>query len=357
MADVRLLARGQKSGIPEYTGQMIKHLLKHDQKNNYYLFYNSFRKKTPLTFESGSWQAVNWGVPNNLLALSGKFFKLPKIDRLIKTDLIYSPHFDLLRHNPKTPRVLTIHDLSFIYHPYFFSRKYRWWHWLQSIKNQAKEAAAIIAISNYTKKTIIEKLAVPPEKIRVIYPGIAKDLIIYGEKIEKQPYILYLGTIEPRKNIKAVIEVFKILKQDAGFKNFKLVIAGHMGWLYHDLQWPKDVVFMGQVSDEERKNLLRRAAALIYPSFFEGFGLPPVEAQACGCPVVASNRTSLSEVLADGAILVDPWDIHGLADALKKAIENHQPLIAAGLKNVQRFSWDRAAAELINLFNDLGIPN
>ena len=346
LADIRLLGRGGASGIEEYTKNLLRALLAADQKNTYTLFYNGFKKfsisnfQFPRLFEdearsdghrSGNFQTkvIDWRRPNKIFDFSARFLNFPKIDRFIKTDLVFSPHFNVLK-TAKAPRVITFHDLSFLHHPYFFSQKQRFWHWLQGIKEQARAADKIIAVSEFTKQDLVDFFQILPEKISVIYSGIADEFQKLRScddlRIAGRPFILYLGTLEPRKNVTAIIRAFNILKADPNFRDWQLVIAGRPGWLFKNIlkeaglsAWRDDIIFKGAVSGDERVLLYNLARVFVYPSFFEGFGFPPLEAQACGCPTVAADRTSLPEILRDSALLVNPWKVEDLAGAIKTA--------------------------------------
>lgn len=361
LADVRLLSRGGTSGIEEYTRNLLQAVFTADKKNEYALLYNGFRK-VPLDIPAS--EVIDWRIPNKLLDLSSRFLNRPAVDRLTRADLVFSPHFNALV-TARAPRVVTFHDLSFLHHPYFFSVKQRFWHWLQGIKSQAVKAAHIIAVSEFTKSDLVNFFGVLPEKISVVHSGISgqfRPLGLDPKKNGVRPYFLYLGTLEPRKNVPAIIRAFNILKSDGAFADWQLVIAGKPGWLYKNIHneassslHRDDIVFAGQVKPEERVLLYNLAKVFVYPSFFEGFGFPPVEAQASGCPVVASNRTSLPEVLGDSALLVDPWKVGELASAMREAALNQAVrarLIEAGRKNAARFAWTKAADETLKIFQN-----
>ena len=373
LADVRLLSRGGSSGIEEYTRNILRELLFIDKNNKYSFFYNGLRKE-PLDFltDKGS-EVIDWRIPNKIFDFSSRFLNFPAMDKYIKTDLVFSPHFNILK-TAHAPRVITFHDLSFLHHPYFFSRRQRFWHWTQDIKRQAREAAKIIAVSEFTKSDLINLLGVLEEKIKVVYsgisinkspqskiatlPSVARNDVPYTPY--PKPYILYLGTLEPRKNIPALIRAFNILKQSPDFKDWQLVLAGRPGWLYHNISreaaaspFSKDIIFRGAVSQEDKISLYNLAKVFVYPSFFEGFGFPPLEAQASGCPVVAADRTSLPEILGESALLVNPWKVEDLAGAIKEAALNsglREKLITAGLANAARFTWEKAARETLEFF-------
>ncbi|MEK9186562.1 MAG: glycosyltransferase family 1 protein [Patescibacteria group bacterium] len=396
--DIRLLAKGGASGIEEYTRNLTSSLLSVDRVNDYSFFYNGFKKAPISQFSAlsssrhlsdnileggippaaGEYPIVDWKIPNKILDFSSHFLNWPKIDSLIKTDLFFSPHFNILSVK-KTPRVITFHDLSFIHHPYFFSIRQKFWHWLQNVKKQAQSATQIIAVSEFTKTDLINVFGIPAEKIKVIYSGISEEFKFVTsdhrqggagqrpppqrDKQATRPYILYLGTLEPRKNVEAVIRAFNILKTKPDFRNFQLILAGRPGWLYGNIlkeaahsPFQKDIVFLGAVRSAERADLYRNASVFVYPSFFEGFGFPPLEAQACGCPVVASLRTSLPEILGDSALFIDPWRVEETAAAIEELIGNQEKrreLIQAGFKNIQRFRWEKTTAATLEVFKTI----
>ncbi len=367
LADVRLLSRGGASGIEEYTRNLLQALFAADQENEYSLFYNGFRKE-PLNLNvaprpgSGT-NIIDWRIPNKILDAGTRFFGWPTIDRLIKTDLVFSPHFNILK-TANAPRVVTFHDLSFLHHPYFFSAKQKFWHWLQNIQKQASEAAKIIAVSEFTKSDLVNLLNIPAEKVEVIYSGVAEDFRVIEKKelTGARPFFLSLGTLEPRKNVPAIIRAFNLLKQDALFADWQLVIAGKQGWIHRSIDreaeespFRSDIVFTGMVKPKERVLLYNLAKVFVYPSFFEGFGFPPLEAQASGCPVVASDRTSLPEVLGKSALLIDPWRTEELAEAMREAALNHttrERLIKTGFENASKFTWKKTAEETLKIFRD-----
>ncbi len=352
LVDIRLLTRGSQ-GVGEYTFNMVDNLIKSGSEHQWQLFYNGWRKQ-PLPIEWRKMPNVkiyDWRIPNRI------FRWLPiAIDRLIKTDLIFSPHIDFLR-SYKAPRILTIHDLSFLHYPNFFSWKHRWWHKMQKVKKQARKATHIITDSEYSKNDISNTLGISQEKISVVYPGINKHAKPLAQnlkfEIKNFKFILYLGALEPRKNISAIIKAFNIIKEDSEFEDLKLILAGRIGWLFKQ-EKQKDIIFWGPATKEEKVSLYKSATAFIYPSFFEGFGFPPLEAQARGCPVITSNRSSLPEILRDSAIQINPWRADQLAEAIKNLLTNKQlakNLVEKGRENIKRFNWEKCAGQLLKIFS------
>jgi glycosyltransferase involved in cell wall biosynthesis len=335
---------------------------------------NSFRG-APLP---AAWQEhvrcelTRWRIPNQLFDLSSRFLNVPAVDSYIKSDIVFSPHFNIL-HTRRTPRVVTFHDLSFLHHPDFFRARQNFWHWRQAYAEQARNASRIIAVSEFTKSDLVEKLHIPEEKIRVIYSGIDERLrrvpqsdTEYQDFIRAHsldfPFILYLGTLEPRKNVEALVRAFSLLKQKQSFRDYRLIIAGRPGWLYGRTKraaqtspYRDHIIFWGEVLFNHKIFLYNLASAFVYPSFFEGFGFPPLEAQRCGTPVIVSDRTSLPEILTDSALYVNPWDVRALTEHLALLLIDdtlRHSLIKKGLTNSARFSWTRTTDATLALFNE-----
>jgi glycosyltransferase involved in cell wall biosynthesis len=374
LIDIRLLARGGTSGIEEYTRHLVEHMTRENTEHQFILFYNSFRKKNlpDAWTKRPNIRILDWGVPNRLLDFSFRILARPHVGKNIPIHAVWSPHFNTICTN-RAPRLITFHDLSFLHHPDFFSARHMLWHRLQNFREQARTARRIVAVSEFTKADIVRLLEIPEERIRVVYPGIdaqfkripktdARLLAFKARHDLDAPFILSLGTIEPRKNIPAAIRAFNQLKNSSRFHDLRLVIAGKPGWLYQKTlrernrsPYRNDIILFGTVPAEERVLLYNLASVFVYPSFFEGFGFPPLEAQASGCPAVISDRTSLPETMGDSALLVDPWRIDALAEALRSAIEDtltRGRLIEKGLANIRRFSWSDAAQKMIQLLED-----
>lgn len=368
--DVRLLAKGGTSGIEEYTRLLVSALLSRDKTNKYFLFYNGFKKNQLLAFaDFDNAEVVERFIPNKLFDLSNRVINWPKVELFAKGDLVFSPHFNLL--STDLPRVITFHDLSFVHHPDFFLGRQRFWHWLQNCRKQALRAEKIIAVSEFTKQDLVDFFGIKEEKIKVVYSGvdpIFKKLLPHDSGLAEfkkrhgfnQLYMLYLGTVEPRKNVLSIIKVFNALKEkNAFFKDWELVLAGNLGWLYKDVlkeaaksRHSSQIRFLGGVSSADRLYLYNAAQVFLYPSFFEGFGFPPLEAQACGVPVVASNRTSLPEILKESAVLVDPWKLDEIYQAISKILTDEvfaKDLVSRGFENARQFNWDKAAGETMEV--------
>ena len=394
--DIRMLARGARTGVEEYALNLFSHLIPLDKNIRYKLFYNGWRK-VELNYSDYPWlkennvELVNYKIPNRLLDFSSRFFNYPKIDKLLKeVDVFFSPHIFFSALSKNCPSVTTFHDLSFEIHPEFYSRQKNFWHFSMNPKKLAERAAKIIAVSKSTRDDIVNFYGIKSDKIEVVYSGINKNwkLEIGNWKLDQvrkkynlpEKYILYLGTLEPRKNIIGLIEAFEELKRtfknppnpslqrensniQYPISNIQLVIAGAKGWLCEDIfraagksPVKNDIVFTGFVKDQDKPILYKLADLFVYPSFYEGFGFPPLEAMACGAPVITSNFSSLPEAVGDAALTIDPYNINQLAAAMKEILKDknlRNKLIKKGFKQAEKFSWERCARETLSVLKSV----
>ncbi len=370
--DIRVLTKEGQTGIEEYASLLLGEMIRQDKADEFALFFNSFSKKR-ADFDWMHKSNVflkEFKLPNQFLNYSF-LFNFPKIDKMIGgADIFFSPHFLPSGLSRDCKRVITFHDLSFIWHPEFFSLRKRYWHFLANIKKQAKNADKIIAISNSTKRDLIDFFGVKEEKIKVIYSGISSEfrpidkndpeLKAIKEKYNlPENFILYLGTVEPRKNIASIIEAFELIRRNkvSPYQDLKLVIAGGLGWLYKDIlkmaensQYEDDILFISSVVSADRVYLYNLSKIFVFPSFFEGFGFPPLEAMACGVPTIASNCSSLPEVVGDGALMIDPYRPEEIAIAAREIFNDEKLknfLIKKGVEQASEFSWEKCARETL----------
>jgi glycosyltransferase involved in cell wall biosynthesis len=392
--DIRVLMDEHYSGISEYTANLITAILRQngvlsgsaaDKPDDYRLFYNSFHdlraRLAPWAGNNKS-QLIGTRWPNKLFNyFLQKFCSWPKLDQVLGgVDIFWSPHFNFtsLSSGSKAPlKISTVHDLSFLRYPEFFSARKNFWHRALDVKKILRAADKIVAVSENTKNDVIELVGIAAEKIQVIYPGnnIKKEEIsaVADEKLKEKyrlsdNFILYVGNIEPRKNILGLIEAFNALrttsasKPEDRFKNLQLVLAGGTGWknkkIYHAWQkslYKNDIKFLGYINENEKAVLYSQATVFAYPSFYEGFGFPPLEAMTYGLPVVCSNVSSLPEVVGNAALTINPFKSEEIADALEKMLTDDNlraDFIARGYERIKLFSWDKTAVEYLKLFKN-----
>lgn len=370
--DIRVLGSPARGGVQEYAERLLAHLVSVDEAITFKLFYSSYRGRAPaLPWADGRRvRLYAFRIPNQVFSVGARFLNAPKVDMLMGgVDVFFSPHFFLAPLSGDTKRVTTFHDLSYEYFPEFFSRRQRLWHWFPTRPAwQAKFSDRIIAVSESTKHDLVRTYDIDPAKISVIASGVDRafsrplsDVLerFRSEKRLPERFVLFLGTLEPRKNVIGVIRAFNRLKRSGAFGDLDLVIAGAPGWLYQDIFSEAErsphvgsIRFVGSVSDQERVLYYAAASAFVYPSFFEGFGMPPLEAMACGTPVVVSRTSSLPEVVADAGILVNPYDIAAIAAALSDVLNDQrlrQELIRKGVARAKQFSWERCARETVDI--------
>jgi glycosyltransferase involved in cell wall biosynthesis len=290
-------------------------------------------------------------------------------------DLLFVPSHVLPLIHPARS-VATVHDLGFLYHPeaHTLSQNIylRW-----STRYNARAATRVVADSEATCRDLVHFYGIPEERIAVVYPGrdealepVSDPAILDAIRAQyglAGPYLLYVGTLQPRKNLARLVESFaKLLEatSQASLSTLQLVLAGQKGWLADELLGQvrklglgKRVVLTGYVPDADLPALLSGALAFVFPSLYEGFGLPVLEAMACGTPVVCSNTSSLPEVAGDAALMVDPLDTEAMAEALACVAgeeELRNSLIERGFARVRRFSWQRTAEQVLSVLEEVG---
>jgi len=365
--DFRALARGTWSGVEEYVYQITRSLMSMYPDVEFRLFYNA-RRRVPLDYEwlrSPNIKLVESSLPNRVIDISGAMFSKPQIDAMLGgVDVFFSPHF-FWASMRSAPRVITFADLSFKRYPEFFPLQKRLWHWRMMLAKQIRTAKHLIAVSESTKRDLMEYYRVPDDKITVIYEGFDKKEFSAMRKDHPwllefrrrnhlpQKFIFFLSTFEPRKNVSGIIRAYKFGRDSGKIpKDYHLVLGGSLGWLYKDIfrlvndTDLKSAVHFARVKPSERKFWYNSADIFLFPSFFEGFGLPPLEAMACGVPVITSNRSSLPEVVRSAAITVDPYKPEEITMALGELIRDErlaEMLRKRGFDAAEEFSWEKAA--------------
>lgn len=292
-----------------------------------------------------------------------------------KPDLIFSPTHYIPRFVPgKVKRAVIIFDLSFLHFPEMFMKK-DLWQLKNGTKFSAENADHIITISKFSKDDIMKTYKLNKEKITIAYPGFNKEKFkkqASNSKIEEAKlkykigdnYIIYIGTIQPRKNLERLMEAFGRITR--GEQSLQLVIVGKtsgegkQGWMYKDiLQTPEKlgiegkVKFLGFVPTDDLPLLLSEAKAFILPSLWEGFGIPVVEAMASGIPVITSNVSSLPEVVGNAGLLVDPYSVDQIEQAIRLVITDKKLRLKVskeGIVQAKRFSWDKMAKTVLKAF-------
>jgi len=384
--DIRCLAEERRTGVEEYTFNLLQHIFEIDQKNKYVLFFNSY-KNPKIDFQ---WilkypnvKIKIFHYPNKFLNFLFWYFDWPKIDLMLGgTDVFFMPNIIFASFSDKSKLMVTIHDLSFEQYRETFSWKRRWWHIFINPKHFCQRADKIISVSCSTKDDIVELYGIDPEKITVIYNGIADTFTPIDENNHKErfnevrnryglpeKFILYLGTIEPRKNIVGVIQAYTRFQKYAFDQNNKsladyfLVIAGYSGWLSESIfseiensEFKQKIIVTSPIKERDKVFVYNVSSLLVYCSFFEGFGFPPLEAMRCGIPVIASNNSSLSETVGDGGILIDPDKPQEIFDAMKEILSSkkmYDELIDRGSRRASNFDWNKTAENFLKIIDTM----
>ncbi len=373
-----LLNHGPDIGAGRYIINLIKNLLEIDKKNTYILTgryvteeYTSHLYDIKKISKNNKIEFKLYKTSKKQLDLWNRF-KFPPLELLgFKSDMLHCPDY-LIPPTLNKNIILTIHDLSFIRFPEFnfdwFIKKYT-----REVKRNAYTAKNIIADSDSTKNDIVKFFKIDSHKVNVVYlasDNIFKKLasnridknILKKYKIDKK-YILSVGTIEPRKNFITLIKAFNKLKQKNPGMSLKLVIAGRTGWKSEatykerdDSPYRDDILFIGRIPDSDLVQIYNQAELFVYPSLFEGFGLPPVEAMSCGLPLVTSNNSALIEVVGDTGITISAKNHDEFQKQILYVLQNNNlrnKLKRMSLMRAKKFNWISTAEKTLDIYKKL----
>ena len=366
--DARSAVAAKKTGVGYYTWNLIHALPREDPESTYVAWYPSLRGSVGVRRDFPELAGPNFQerpmpVPWVLFERISSRIEAPRVDWFLRFDVFLAPNFI----PPPVGRkrvVVTIHDLAFRILPETASEATE--RWLVRLDASLRRATRFVAVSECTKQDLVNLYDISPDRVDVVPLGVdpasfrsssAEEVTAVKRRFGIDgPYLLFLGGIERRKNIPAIVRAFSQMDPDT---RPKLVVAGgavawdplasrslRMGFEFLPRRARENIVFTGYVTDEEKVALLGGAEALVYPSLYEGFGLPVLEAMACGTPVVTSNVSSLPEVVGDAALLVDPRDDDELADAMVRVLQDEalrDRLRVAGPARAATFTWDRTA--------------
>jgi len=369
--DTSRVAVDARTGTEHYTYELLAALARRDRASRYTLYCNQLPAALPPLGPNFALRRMPFPRLWSHLRLSAELVLRPP-------DVLFVPAHVLPLGAPlrrRTRTVVTIHDMGYLHFPEAHTALHRRYLRLSTLWS-ARAADRIIAISAATRDDLLRYTGVRPSKIAVIHHGVSErfrpindqtaiDAVLsrYGLR---QPYFLYLGTVQPRKNLVRLIRAFaSMMAGDHGtrhiHRNEQLVIAGKRGWLTSEIEQvarqqfganQDAVVFAGYVPDEDVPALLSGAIGFVFPSLYEGFGMPVLEAMACGAPVLASNTSSLPEVAGDAALLVDPTDVGAIVAGLARLASDtalRADLRTRGLARAAQFTWDRCAAQTLEV--------
>ncbi len=358
------------AGVGQYARNLADNVTRFDTDNRYFIFGDPGRLNA---FDSSNTTVIPTHsiVSRRIRRILWEQLILPGKVTARNLDIMYYPDHTTSFLRMSCPVIITVHDLAFLAFPKTFGTATRVYKSL-AVSRSAARADLVIADSEATKRECMRLLDLPEEKLRVVHLGVSP---LFGPVRDEQKLemvrtkyglegdvVLYLGTLEPRKNLVRLVQAFHRMKA-RGHGKVKLVIGGSKGWLFKEifetvekLGLSEQVVFTGYVPAEHLPALYAIARVFVYPSLYEGFGIPPLEAMASGCPVVTSNTSSLPEVCGDAAVFVDPYETDEIATAIDRLLDDPsacEQLRAKGFAQAARFGWERTAREHIRIFNEV----
>ncbi len=364
--DARLLRHRYLQGIGRVTHELLRRIIPRHPEIQW-VFFLHHELEEPFRY-SDTVKPVRLFPPARHPVIELLWFEayLPALVRRYRIDLFYAPA-GFLSTRVSIPQVMTIHDLAFLFYPEAYKAAYAWYY-RRWYPRYAQKATRIVTVSEATRRDVVQQYQIPAEKITVV-PNAASDVFTplapeQQHEVRKQwtggaPYFITVGTIQPRKNLPRLLQAFDQLRASVDHP-VKLLVVGRKGWRYAEtiaayerMEHREDVLFLGTVEDAALRNLLAASVALCYPSLYEGFGLPLLEAMRCKTAVMCSNRSALPEVAGDAALLVDPENVEALRRAMLRLLKDtalREQLIARGWQRVQQFSWDRSAQLLEQIF-------
>ena len=360
------------TGIEYSLTELVAHLPEADTQTEFVLYLNFVRKEymerfiervQPLLSERV--QAYVCRIPNRVMQVLHGSMKYPLDWTIGQCNAVLYPAF-AMHSQRQGARVATIHDLLPITHAEYFSAKHAA-DFRRIVPRIANEADALIAVSEYTKRMLVERLGIAPAKVTVVHHGVS-PLFCPAESTEiarvrekfglSKPYVLFVGTAEPRKNLNRLVEAMTILNRHYGH-DIDLVLAGKAAWGSQGLKeciekyaFHRHVHLLGHIEVSELPAIYSGALAAVQPSIAEGFGLPVLEAMACGTPIVVANSSSLPEVAGNAALQFDPQQVDELAHQLSRVAEGTQlreDLIQQGKERASEFTWGKAATKTLNV--------
>ncbi|MCU7730404.1 glycosyltransferase family 4 protein [Actinoplanes sp. KI2] len=382
MTPLRVFVEGtplfrQRTGVGQYTKYLLEALFRLDEENQYTIYAFGFLGRGTDTRPIPETSRVGYRFIRymHLKAYNAVVRKLtaPPIDIMVgsRPDLFIFP--DFVRHPLPlgSPAITVIYDLSFVLHPEHVAARNRRY-LTRYVPQTIEKSQHIVTISENSKREIVEYYGTDPAKISIVSPAIDHSVFyprpaseigaVAGKYHIAKPYILYTGTLEPRKNIRSILDAYAKLPEHVR-ASYSLVLAGGKGWLDESIQnrldelQHLDIITTGYVPDEDLPALYSGASVFVYPSLYEGYGMPPLEAMACDTPVIVANNSSLPEVVGDAGLLVDAHDVDSLAQHMEKVLGD--PALAdelrrRGLVRAKASNWEESARRLLAVISEVG---
>jgi len=361
-----------RSGVGHYQINLLNALLKIDHENFYNLYAFNFRNRQrfkEIKFPSDNYKVKVVPIPQRLITLWWFMADFPPLEKVAGKCDIYQVSEICIQPVKKAKRVAFVHDLTTILFPEHHVKSNVFLHKMR-FKNIHK-VDAILTNSEYTRRDIINHLHIKPDKVFVTYLGADERFkpatdseigAVISKYSLKQPYILFVGTLEPRKNVKMLIQAFNVLKQQKKIPH-KLVLAGQKGWDYEEIfqaiegsRFKSEIQYIGYIPDDELPALLTGSEVFVYPSLYEGFGLPVLEAMQCGAPVITSNVSSMPEIGGNACVYFNPNAPDELIDKIFTVLNSNElrkTLSEKGINRAKFFSWEKCAEETLKVYETI----
>lgn len=362
LIDSRSLFDRHKGGITVYTETMVRSLLSINDGLEYFFLQNNWHDRNANIVPRE--RIVNYPLPSKIFNLSTILTQIPKVDQSQKYKLVWQPSFNFLSVSDKCQYVITVHDLTFLINKKWFDCKRRLWHNLQRVEKVLARANHIVTVSENTKQDLNYFFKINSNKITVISSGVSdtyenNELSAIRFSVP-QRFFLYYGTIEPRKNIIAIIQSWQRLVKDPKYHDVHLVIGGALGWgmqNYVNTYFHKHIPhlhYLNYLNTKDKNMLIDRCLALIWPSFYEGFGFPVIEVLKSQKAVITSYSSSIPEVTKNRALLVNPYNINDLVLAMKSVLENESVIFSISNDGLlKEYQWTETARKYSILFQQL----
>ena len=364
LIDSRSLFDQNKGGITIYTQKLIEAFLQQQDNLSYYYLQNNWRQKYQSIMALEPNKIVNYSVPSKVFNLAQLLCQRPRFDLRHCFDLVWQPSFNFISISQRCKYVLTVHDLSFLINPHWFDRQRRLWHWLQAVKKMLFRADHIVTVSENTKQDLDYFFNIKSDKITVISSG-ANDLVVADNNQVLRfelpaKYFFYYGTIEPRKNIVALVTAWQKLVQQDKYRDIHLVIGGSFGWGMNSFMKNyiqkniKNLHYLNYLNDQEKKVLIQRCLALIWPTFYEGFGFPLVECLKYNIKVITSYSSAIPEITQNQVVMINPYNVNDIILAMQMVVDDKFNINKdQTVSLVAKYQWSETARQYNDLFKRL----
>jgi glycosyltransferase involved in cell wall biosynthesis len=369
--NTRLLLKGKLEGIGWFSYETLKRIVTNHPEHQFIFIFDRPYSEEFIFSENITPVVIGPPARHPVLFYLWFEFQVPRVLKKYKANVFLSPD-GYISLKTKVPQLAVIHDISFAHRPQDIPGMKRWYYNFFFPKF-ARKAARIATVSNYSKTDIAKTYQVNPEKIDVVYDGCNEkfkpvspedQMLFRGKYTGGVPYFLFVGALHPRKNITGLLKAFDAFKTETGQREKLLIVGGEMhktgeiSDVWQKMHFKNDVVFTGRISQQELYGIFGSALALAFVPFFEGFGIPILEAMSAGIPVICSTATSMPEVGGNAVLYVEPKNIKQIAEAMKKIASDsnfRNELVEKGLKQKMNFSWDKTALLLWQSIKKVGL--